>query len=161
MANEITPREDQKRLPGLPLRLDAGELTPAYEDFLTQLRDGYPPGVAIRRAGLKRTTTYTHRKDDDAFREAWDDAYEMGTDAVYVAEAARRGVSGVLVPQFYKGKVITDAAGKMIEVREYSDRLLEFLLTARRPREFAKKFEVSGPNGEAIRIVLSADEMAL
>lgn len=157
MANELAKVERM----GPPLRLEDGSLTPAYEQLLVNLRDGYPPSLAIQKAGVKRSTAYHHRVSDDAFRDAWDDAYEHGTDAVYVAEAARRAVQGVVKPVFYKGKPITDANGKMIEVREYSDRLLEFILTARRPREFGRKIEMTGANGEPIKIILSPAEMEL
>lgn len=158
MPNEIAPA-DQRR--ALPYRLDSGELTPAYEELLANLRKGYPPSLAIDRAGLVRRTAYDHRQRDQAFKDAWDDAYEAGTDNVFVAEASRRAVQGIIKPIFYKGKPVTDAAGNIVEVREYSDRLLEFMLAARRPREFGKKVEVSGPNGEPVRILLAPADMDL
>jgi hypothetical protein len=143
------------------LRDADGMLTKPFEALLDNLRLGYPVSIAIKRAGLTRSRTFELRATDDAFRAEWDSAYEEGTDA-YVAEAARRAVQGIDKPVFYKGEMVRDKDTQQpIMLKEYSDRLLEFLLMARRPREFRQRYEITGANGEAIRIVLSAADQKL
>lgn len=156
MANELA-KQDAK---ALPLRID-NQLTPAYEQLLANLRNGYPDAIAIEMAGIKYSTAFNHKLNDEDFRRQWDEAFEAGTDRVFVAEATRRAVQGVQRPYIYKGKPVVDAQGKAVMITEFSDRLLELMLTARRPRVYGKKVEVSGPNGEPLRILLTPDEMAL
>lgn len=89
---------------------------------------------AVEDAGVARSTVYQRREDDEAFAKDWDDALEEFADALEV-EAYRRGVQGVEKPVFYKGEQVST-------VLEYSDRMLELMLKARRPEKFRDNLKV-------------------
>lgn len=86
--------------------------------------------TAARAAGLSRSRAYELRREDPAFAADWQDALHEATDAI-AWEARRRALQGVARPVFYQGRQVG-------EWRQYSDRLLQFLLRAYRP-------EVYGP----------------
>jgi hypothetical protein len=75
--------------------------------FLEALEKGHSVGSACKVAKVGRTTAYEARQRDEEFAIAWRDL-EDGAIEVLEAEAYRRAMSG-------------------------SDRLMEFLLKARRP----------------------------
>ena len=66
--------------------------------------------------------------DSGAGRPAWADALEEAADRLEM-EAFRRAVEGIGEDRFFKGDVVG-------RVTRYSDRLLMFLLKARRPDRF-------------------------
>jgi hypothetical protein len=74
---------------------------------------------AAKIAGATREGFRLIRKRDHVFAEAWADAYEEGSDALE-DEAHRRAVDGVEKP--------VTVAGQREVMREYSDKLLIFLL---------------------------------
>jgi hypothetical protein len=81
---------------------------------------------ACRAAGIGRQSAYDWRGDDPAFAQAWDDALEAAADMLEQV-AFERAKSG------------------------QSDRMLEILLKAHRPKYREKQqVEVSGPNGGPI-----------
>lgn len=105
------------------------EWTQAAETaFLEALAEGFSVSAAAGRAGFSRATVYQRRKDNAVFAEAWDNAYEMGSD-VLEDEARRRAIEGTDRPVYQGGALVG-------LVREYSDRLLELMLKARRPDRF-------------------------
>ena len=91
--------------------------------------------LAAEAAGVHRGVAYRWRREDADFREAWDAAREEASDALE-AEAWRRAVAGVRRPVFWQGEEVG-------EVVEYSDRLLELLLKARRPDVFRERSTVT------------------
>jgi hypothetical protein len=104
---------------------------------------------SCRMASLPRQTAYDWRKAIPGFAEAWDDAKEMGTDALE-DEAIRRAHQGLARKKFYKGVPIIDPeTGEQYVEREYSDNLLMFMLKARRPDKFKDRSEpqMSGQRG--------------
>lgn len=106
------------------------QFTPAKRRiFLDALGDGASITKAAERAGVTRISAYNHRESDPYFRLLWDDAIEAGTDRLE-DEAMRRAKDGWDEPVYYKGEPVG-------EVRKYSDRMLAFLLRARRPEKFA------------------------
>ena len=110
--------------------------------FLAALADGANSiSKAATLAGIGRRTAYDWKDKDEGFAQAWDDAYELGTDALE-DEATRRGRDGVDEPVFYQGEVCG-------QVRRYSDALLTLLLKARRPEKFRERTstELTGKNG--------------
>jgi hypothetical protein len=116
----------------------------AKGDFLAILMRCGNVSYACRKAKLERRTAYRWREQSEAFRKAWDEAAELGTDALE-DEAIRRGFRGVRKPVFQGGQCVG-------YVREFSDTLLIFLLKARRPNKFREQYkhEVSGPDGKEI-----------
>jgi AcrR family transcriptional regulator len=105
---------------------------------------------AAKAAGVNRTTIYAHLDTDSAFRAAFDDATEQGTDIIE-SEATRRAVHGVEEPVIYQGKptlIGYDANDnpcdpeaeccvrrEFFTVRKPSDTLAIFILKGRRPLE--------------------------
>lgn len=96
--------------------------------FLEKLAAGLSIRSAREMASIARSTVYRHRKEDAEFRKLWDEAIEDGTDRLE-DEALRRALSGTERPIFQGGKQVGAE-------RIYSDRLLELLLRARRPKKY-------------------------
>lgn len=104
----------------------------AREQFLAALSDGASVTKACEAAKIGRRSSYDWRKADTEFAAEWDSAVERGTDRIE-DEALRRAVDGVEKPVgWHQGK----AGGT---VTEYSDRMLEMLLKARRPQKYAER----------------------
>lgn len=109
-----------------------GRVTGAKKEaFLRTLRATANVSEACKVAGLGRTTAYVHRKKDEAFAEAWDDAVDEGLD-VAEGELYRRAVEGVDKPVFYAG-------AECGSIRTYSDSLLIFLLKSKRSSVYGEK----------------------
>jgi hypothetical protein len=122
--------------------------------FLGHLAEGHTIAAACRYAGVARSTAYERRKTDREFAAAWAEAEDVGI-GVLEAEARRRAVEGVAVPR--------TVAGQRVDVTEYSDALLMFLLKAKRPGVYRERFkhERSGPNLGSILIEGKVDKGAL
>ena len=86
--------------------------------------------LSARGAGVNRTTPYLLRKNDAAFAAAWEEADEAATQTLE-AEAWKRARSG-------------------------SDRLLRFLLQARRPQTYRTnaRVELAGDGGGPIQTMV-------
>lgn len=95
--------------------------------FLTALiLNGGLAEPAAREVGYT-STSYLRAcaKQDEEFKEAWDEAIEAAGDLIE-AEVYRRAVHGVMEPVFYQGNIVG-------YVRKYSDRLAELLLKRHKP----------------------------
>lgn len=90
---------------------------------------------ACEMMGLARQTVYNERQRNEDFALAWADVEERTTERME-AEAYRRAVHGVTTPMVSAGKHVTD-------VQCYSDRLLEFMLKARRPDKYRDRVDVN------------------
>jgi len=119
------------------------------EHFLRLLAEGHTVKYAAATVGLSRETFYTWRSQDDAFKKAWEEAWEAGTQALE-EEARRRAAEGVDRPVYQQGKLVG-------VVREYSDTLLIFLLKGRRPDVYRDRLEHSGQVGGDLRIIIEGD----
>jgi hypothetical protein len=102
--------------------------------FLKSLARTGSVKASAKFAGVGRRFAYKHKAGDAKFSAAWDNAIESAIDLME-AEARRRAMKGMLKPGFYKGE-------KCGSVREYSDRLLMFLLKAYRPERFRDNFNL-------------------
>lgn len=123
--------------PGRPGKPRARE--PAWvPSFLATLAEGRSVSAACGVAGIANGTAYDRRDSSPAFAAAWVEAYDKGTDA-HEDEAHRRATEGTLRPVFYKGQQVG-------AIREFSDRLLEISLRARRPARWREQvaLELSG-----------------
>lgn len=120
------------------------------EKFLKAFAETGVVSDAAKVCGRSRATVYRERDRNEEFAAAWDDANEVAAD-VLEREAVRRAVEGVDEPVFHAGQEVG-------AVRRYSDRLLEFLLRARRPEKFRDnhRHEVAGE--ATVRFVLSPGE---
>lgn len=107
-------------------------------------------------AGIPRTTVYRWRKNFDAFRAAWEESQELGTDALE-DEAIRRCSHGVARKKFTgKGDPVMDPeTGKQYVELDYSDTLLIFMLKARRPEKFKDRSETTlgGIPGKPVEVI--------
>jgi hypothetical protein len=119
----------------------------AREQFLAQLRLGWSVSKAAEIAGCGRPTAYGWREEDPAFRKAWDDAYQAGSDLIE-DEARRRAVDGWDEPVFQGGQQIG-------EIKRYSDRLLERLLKGRKPEIYGEHVSVTSQlQSERMEIII-------
>jgi hypothetical protein len=89
------------------------------------LAQGLPVRRAVKVAGVHETTVFQLRNHDEAFRAAWAEAAEIGTELLE-QEAQRRAYHGVLKPVYQKGV-------RVGYERRYSDTLLMFILKKRVP----------------------------
>jgi len=98
--------------------------------FIDALGQGFSVTSAAAAAGVGRRTVYNWRSDS-GFVDLWNDALESGADLLE-DEARRRAVDGTEKPVFYNGRQVGS-------IREYSDSLLKFLLSAKRPQQFRER----------------------
>ena len=105
------------------------------ETFLIALRRQYGNvSAAAKKAGFSRHAAYAHKKTDTQFSKQWDEILDGLIDDAE-KELHRRAVKGTLKPVFYKGE-------KIGSIRQFSDRLLEFLLKAKRPEQYRDKLDL-------------------
>jgi hypothetical protein len=99
---------------------------------------------ACRLAGVDRSAHYDWLRDDPGYAAKFLAAEPQAAQTL-IDEATRRAVEGVDKP--------VTVAGKAVKVREYSDRLLEFLIKGRRPEIYGDRFkaELTGKDGDAIQ----------
>ncbi len=109
---------------------------PAMERFLSKLRDSGNVRLSCQAAGVPRRTVYNWRKQWKSFAEEWDEALEEACD-------------------------ILEATAWQRAVKEGSDRLLMFLLTAHRRDVYGQRVAVCGVPGEPIEHVHHVDEETL
>lgn len=97
--------------------------------------------AACQTAGVSRATAYRYKSRLAAFSRLWDLAEQDGYDRLE-REAWRRGVAGVKRPVYGKLPGEKTGTGKVGDVTEYSDRLLELQLKANRPERYRERFDV-------------------
>jgi hypothetical protein len=124
--------------------------------FLKCLGDTASITDACKYAEIGRTTAYRWRAKNDDFRKAWDEAQELGTDALE-DEAIRRASQGVAKKKFTaKGEPVIDPeTGKQYVEHDYSDTMLIFMLKARRPDKFKDRNEtmLGGVPGKPVEVI--------
>ena len=132
-------------------------LKPKQRAFLAAYSVSGVIAVAARAAKVPRVMHYMWHRDNKDYRLAFQDAKGEAIDALE-EEARRRAKDGVRRVKFYKGtplmipafneagEMIKDAKGEIVMFpyyeHEYSDRLLEFILTAARPKKFKHRESV-------------------
>ena len=119
------------------------KLTPErLEKFLACLaKNGGMVSHAAKDAGISREALYKKRKEDEEFRQKWDDAHRLGIE-VLEDEAKRRALHGVKEPIYYEGEVVGF-------VRRPSDTLMRLVLQAYNPK-YREKHEITGADGGPI-----------
>jgi len=114
--------------------------------FLDLLAETGNVSDAAAACNLPRRTAYSCRAVDPIFASAWDEALEIGLDALE-DESIRRARVGVEGPVFHGGL-------RCGSVRKYSDLLLIFLLKHRRPHRYGGA--VSG-YAQAVPLTIGSD----
>lgn len=105
---------------------------------------------AAEAAGIDRWTHYEWLKVDPDYKREFERACTIVTDA-WEDEAIRRAFHGVEKP--------VTVAGARELVKEYSDRLAEFILTHRKPEVYGKqRIEHTGPGGKPLLDLAEVDE---
>ncbi len=122
--------------------------------FLAALRWHGNVSAAAQTAGYSRRHFYHLRQSDATFAADWADALEGAADR-FELEAVRRAVDGVEETRFYQGAAIG-------AVQRYSDRLLMFLLKARRPGVFDARMRAGvHPQGDSDDVIRDKIERRL
>lgn len=99
--------------------------------FTEVLSRGWSWQAACREIDVSRVTMYRHYRENEAFHALCDEAIEAGKDSME-DEAVRRGQYGVRRAIYHMGEVVGHQ-------QEYSDRLLERALAARRPETWGRQ----------------------
>lgn len=134
-------RAKSKRGPGRPKITEAQKRL-----FLAELEKGRTVQSGCEAGGFHRTAAYAHRSRSDLFRQAWDAAYEIGTDRLEEAATSRAFIGSprkiyMKVGIYENGKRVGEHIVNAGEDRVYSDRLMEIMLRKRRPQEFREKVD--------------------
>lgn len=100
------------------------------------------------------STTWFWRRDDDVFRQRYEDAMKIAAE-LHESEMFRRASEGVLEPVFQGGRAVGS-------IRKYSDTLLIFALKGAMPEKYAdrQKVEHSG-QVDVVQRLRAARERAL
>lgn len=101
--------------------------------FLDELKKWGVVDHAIREAGVSRTTAYTHRKQDPAFAQAWDEAKGQIVATMEVV-LRQRALVGVRTPVIFQGKVVD-------HVNEVDTGALKWLLAKLKPEVYGEKVD--------------------
>ena len=86
------------------------------------------------------------RMEDKEFDTDISDAEARVTDSLE-KEAIRRAKNGVLEPLVAGGKLVTGPDGEIMQIRRYSDGLMQFLLKGRRREVYGDKQEIDAKVG--------------
>jgi hypothetical protein len=116
---------------GAPIRFDDERKV----TFLAALEAHGMVTTAARAAAITTETVYQHRKADEAFAQAWAEAYAAYCDRLEM-EAYRRAVDGVDEPVYQQGALVG-------VVRKYSDALLTLKLKRHRPEQYRERVQVN------------------
>jgi hypothetical protein len=127
--------------------------------FLRRLAETGNISAAARHAGVSRSAVYAWRAGDAGFAASWLDAEQEAVDALE-QEARRRAVDGVEQPILSGGKFVRHDDGSIATIRHYSDRLLEFLLKARRPETYGSRAETKEGGRDGGEGALTDEERA-
>ncbi len=93
--------------------------------------------VAANRAQLRRSTLYERRQDDEAFAERWARALDLGVERLQ-DNAMNRALNGTPKPIWRNGQEVGS-------VRQFDNRLLQFLLKAHRPDLYGDRGKAAAP----------------
>ncbi len=113
-------------------RITAASPTPEkLATFLRHLEESGSVSFAAERTGIGRNTVYERRKVDPAFARGWEKAAAMAVEALRDAAIvrARDGTERALWRRGKRGGTI----------REYDNRLLQFLLRALQPEVYGRR----------------------
>lgn len=115
------------------------------KNFLQAFAESGNITQAAKAAKIDRKLHYFWLQEDPEYPEKFKDAQDQAVD-VLEAEARRRAVEGV-------GKAVGWHQGEPGGYeRQYSDTMLIFLLKGARPEKYRERYEVTGANGEPLKV---------
>ena len=122
--------------------------------FIEVLRETDNGRLAARACGFALRSFQEHKKKDQEFSDAWDEARDEAVD-ILKREAWRRAFAGTRKPIMYQGKVIG-------VVREYDTDLIKFLMEASHPEIYARRYrtEITGRAGKDLIPEVNTIEIA-
>lgn len=114
------------------------------DEFIRILRETGNVTISAKACGIVTRTASYHRESNPEFAKAWEYAMQEAGDKLE-HEAVRRATQGVERAMMYQGRQVG-------VIREYSDRMLELLLTGVKPEKYAHRWkgELSGRDGKAL-----------
>lgn len=112
---------------GLPVKVAARK----REKFLAALSESASVRASCKLAGVSRQSVYTWRSKDESFLAAWDEAIELGLDALEDA-LQERAKDGTRRPIYQGGKLVGHE-------QVYDNRAAEFILRCRRPDRYGDR----------------------
>ncbi len=140
------PSDERIVLPGIMGRpeidretarvITAGVTEPAKIKFLLNLSLLGNRTRAARATGVCTATTWMWRRDDDNFRDRYNDAMKIAAE-LHEDEMYRRASEGVLEPVYQGGELVGS-------VRKFSDTLLIFALKGNMPDKYKERVEHTG-----------------
>ena len=117
------------------------------ETYMLALRATGLEALSAERAGCTMTAVRREYESDPAFEEACNDTIALRADE-FEQEAIRRAVEGYEEPVYYQGGVVG-------HVTKYSDSLLSKILTARKPKLYGEKKQITGANDGPLKIIIN------
>ncbi len=93
--------------------------------------------VAADRAQLRRSSLYQRRQDDEEFAERWARALDLGVERLQ-DNAMNRAMNGTEKPVWRNGRQVG-------AIRQFDNRLLQFLLKAHRPDLYGDRGHAAAP----------------
>lgn len=118
------------------------------EAFLLDLREHGLETTAARNAGVRMALVRKAYDDDEIFRQSAEEIVDLFVDKAE-QELYRRAVHGIDKPVFHQG-IQTDT------MKEYSDTLLIKYMTARRPKQYGNKQQITGENDGPLKIRIAS-----
>lgn len=113
-------------------RITAASPTPEkLATFLRHLEETGSVSFAAERTGIARNTVYQRRRDDPAFAAGWERAVEMAVEMLRDT-AVVRACQGTERAVWRRGRPVGT-------IRDYDNRLLQFLLRAHRPEIYGRR----------------------
>ena len=113
-------------------RITAASPTPEkLATFLRHLEESGSVSFAARRTGIGRNTVYERRKVDPAFAQGWEKAVAMALETLRDI-AITRARDGTERELWRRGR-------RVGTIREYDNRLLQFLLRALQPEVYGRR----------------------
>lgn len=111
--------------------------TRTLEAFLGHLAAKGSVAYAANRSGIDRRVLYRLRETDEGFAARWEEALQVGVERLQ-DDAMRRALDGTERPVWRGGKQVGS-------VRQYDNRLLQFLLKAHRPETYGDRSRGGAP----------------
>lgn len=112
-------------------------LSKIHDAFFAHLAEKGSVAYAANRSGIDRRTAYRLKAADEAFAARWEEALQVGVERLQ-DDAMRRAIDGTDRPVWRAGKQVGS-------VKQYDNKLLQFLLKAHRPEIYGDRSRAGAP----------------